>query len=184
MTKRIAKRRWVFLIATIMISALAISVGVFSAKRQQPKKKWPKEPPVISMPEVYSKVKTIEIVRSWIVNQELGVPAARVEIRNNSNKDIMAVDLVCGEGAVTTNGLTDEEHPIVVVKAHETVVLEMNFSAMTFGAPLVVSAVTYADGTKEGDEKSIRAMHLGRQHDRAVMKLKREQEQRKGGTKP
>lgn len=171
-----SNRRWWLVFATSLTAALLISVGVFSANRQEPKKNQRPQPPqVTSMPAVYSSVNTLEIVRTWIVNQELGVPAARVEIRNNSNKDIVAVDLVCGEGAVTTNGLTDEEHPIVVVKAHDNTVLEMNFSAMTFGAPLVVSAVTYADGSEEGDAKSLRAMHIGRQHDREVMRARREQ---------
>lgn len=184
MTNRIAKRRCVFLVATQMIAAPVITAAVFNPKPQKPKRQLPKEPPVTSMPPVYSKIKTLEVVTAWIVNQEIGVPAARVVIRNNSDKDIVAVDLVCGNGAVTENGLNDEEHPVVVVKAHETFIMEMNFSAMTFGAPLVVSAVTYADGTEEGDEKSLRAMHLAREHDRAVIKARKEQERQKGSKEP
>jgi hypothetical protein len=57
----------------------------------------------------------------------------------------------------------------------------MSFSAMSADAPLVVSAVTYADGTEEGDEKSLRAMHKIRDHDKKVMKeiLVREKEAKK-----
>jgi hypothetical protein len=87
----------------------------------------------------------------------------------------MAVDLVAGEGAVTKNGLTDEDNPIVVIPPHGTTTIEMGFGAMTPGAPLVVSAVTYDDGTDEGDEKSTRAMHMVRRRDRE-RKLRKQQE--------
>lgn len=179
-------RKWPLIFATALIGGLLISAGVFSANRQQqPKKKeWPKEPPVTSMPPVYSKVNKLEVVRAWIVRENTPSPAASVEIRNNSKKDVVAVDLVCGNGAVTRNGLYDEEHPVVVVKAGETLIMEMNFSEMTFGAPLVVSAVTYSDGTEEGDEKSLSAMRLARAHDRARLKARKEQEREKGVTRP
>jgi hypothetical protein len=189
MKNLIANRRWIFLFAATLITAALITTGGLSAKRQQPKeqvpkKQWPKEPRVTSMPQVFLKVKTLEVINAWIVNHELGMPAARVEIRNNSDKDVVAVDLVCGEGGITKNGLTDEEHPIVVIKPHETTTMEMNFASMTFGAPLVVSAVTYADGTEEGDEASLKAMHMVRAHDRAELKAKKERETQKGATKP
>jgi len=180
MTIQITWRKWVFLFASMLISASLIGAGVLSAKRQQPTKQEETQPRVSSMPPVFSKVKKMEIVRTWIVDPGTAAAGVEIEIRNNSNKDVMAVDLVCGEGAITQNGLTDEEHPAVVIKAGGTTTIRMNFGAMTFGAPLVVSAVTYADRTEEGDERSLRAMHLGREHDRAVIKAKNEREAQKG----
>jgi hypothetical protein len=60
------------------------------------------------MPQVFSKVKKLEVVRAWIENPGTDAAGVAVEIRNNSEKDVMAVDLMCGEGGVTKNGLTDE----------------------------------------------------------------------------
>jgi|ERR1700686_2636525 len=179
MTNQITRRKWIFLFASILISASLISAAVFSAKTQQPKKQWPKEPRVNSMPPVFSKVKKLEVMRAWI--EDPGTPAARiaVEIRNASDKDVMAVHLMCGEGSVTRNGLTDEENPIVVMKPNGTTTIEMNFGEMHFGEPLVVSAVTYADGREEGDETSLRIMHGTREHDRAQRKAEREQKRQK-----
>jgi hypothetical protein len=184
MTMQITRRKWFFLFASILIAASLMSAAAFSAKRQQSKKQWPKEPRVASMPPVFSKVKNLEVAGSWI--EDPGTPAIRaaVEIRNNSDKDVMAVDLVSGEGGITLNGLDDEEHPIVVIKPHDTITMEMPFGAMTFGAPLVVSAVTYADGTEEGEEGSLRAMHLERAHNRAERKAKKEREAQKGNPTP
>lgn len=184
MADGITKRKWIFLSASILIGAMVVSAGVFSAKTQQPRKQWPKEPRVTSMPQVFSKVKTLEVVNAWIRDPSSPHAGVAIEIRNNSNKDVMAVDLVCGEGGITRSGLTDEENPIVVIKPHETTTMFMNFGAMTFGAPLVVSAVTYADGTEEGEEASLKSMHSQRAHDRAELKAKKDREAQKGATKP
>jgi hypothetical protein len=180
----ITRRKWIFLFASILISGVLISSVAFSAKIQQPKKAWPKEPRVSSMPPVFSKVKNLEVVRAWI--EDAGTPAVRaaVEIRNNSDQAVMAVDLVCGEGGITRNGLTDEEHPIVIIQAHGTTTMEMSFGEMTFGAPLVVSGVTYADGTEQGDAESLKAMHMVRDHDRAKLKAEKERMAQKGMPTP
>ena len=130
------------LFAAMLIAALLISAVVFSAKRQQPNKQVEQQPRVNYMPPLFSKVKNLEIVRASIINPGTAAAGVEVEIKNNSNKDVMAVDLVCGDGSITRNGLTDEEHPIVVIKPNDTTTIRMNFGEMTFGAPLVVSAVT------------------------------------------
>ena len=183
MPSRIAKRRWFLLFASMLITASLITAAVFSARRQKAQNPAEQQPRVNHMPPVFSKVKDLEIVRTWIIDPgEVGAGVA-VEIRNNSNKDAVAVDLVCGEGGITRNGLNDEDHPIVVVKAHETMTMRMTFSAMTFGAPLVVSAVTWADGSEEGDKHSLRLMHLDRQRNRAI-KAQKERDAQKGASKP
>jgi hypothetical protein len=184
MANRIRARKWIFLSVMTLIAASIITFGVFSAKRQQAKQQIDPRPRVNYMPTLVSKVKSLEIVRAWIVDPGTAAAGVAVEIKNNSNKDVMAVDLVCGEGGITRNGLTDEEHPIVVIKPNDTTIIRMNFGEMTYGAPLVVSAVTYADGTEEGDEESLRLMHSGREHDRAVIKAQKERDAQKGAPTP
>src|SRR5262245_21609906 len=68
MTNRTSKRKWFLLFASLLIAASVISAVVFSAKRQQQKRPWPKEPRVTSMPPVFSKVKSLEVVRAWVEN--------------------------------------------------------------------------------------------------------------------
>lgn len=182
MTNRITKRKWFLLLASTLITASIVTAAVFSVRRQKAQSP-PEQPRVNHMPPVFSKVKDLEIVRTSIIDPGSPGAGVAVEIKNNSNKDALAVDLVCGEGGITRNGLHDEEHPIVVVKAHETMTIRMSFSEMTFGAPLVVSAVTWADGSEEGDEKSLRLMHLNRQRDRAI-KAQKEEEKQKRVVKP
>ncbi len=187
MTNRIAKRKWFLVFAALLIAASAVTATVLNARRQKAQNHVEQQQPRVNyMPPYFSKVENLEVVRAsiWIAEpgpQPIGV---EVEIKNNSKKDVMAVDLVCGDGGITRNGLTDEEHPIVVMRPNETTTIRMDFSEMTFGAPLVVSAVTYADGTEEGDKKSLKLMHLAREHDRAVIKAKKERDAQKGAEKP
>jgi hypothetical protein len=167
-------KKLVCLLVGTALSATVVASAVFSAKRQLPQKKWPVQQPVTSMPPVYSHVKSLEVVRTWIEYPGTPHVSAAVEIRNNSNKDVLAVDLMSGEGGITRNGLTDEDHPIVVMKPGDTTTLRMNFGAMTFGVPLVVSGVVYGDGTEEGDTISLKSMHHMREHDRAQLKAKKD----------
>jgi len=148
--------------------AFSILVSVVLSKRRESQ-----HPKVTSVPATYSKIRTLEVVSVKTINEGTPAVGVAVEIKNNSDKEVMAVDLVCGDGAVTKNGLTDEENPITVIKPYGTVTVEMTFSEMTFGAPLVISAVTYGDGTEEGDERSLRIMHNIRDHDRARLRAER-----------
>jgi len=178
-------QKWILPFATIIIVGSAfVTAAVFRVNRQQAQVE--QQPRVNSMPPYFSRVKDLEIVRAsiWLDGPDAKAVGVEVEIKNNSKKDVVAVDLMCGDGSITRNGLTDEEHPIVVMHPNETTTIRMDFSEMTFGAPLVVSAVTYADGTEEGDQKSLRRMHLAREHDRAVMKAKKERDAQKGVVKP
>ena len=72
----------------------------------------------------------------------------------------MAVDVVAGESGITKNGLTDQEHPLVVIEPYGTTKMEIPIGFADPGAALVVSAVTYADGTEEGEAESLKVNGL------------------------
>jgi len=136
------------------------------------------------MPPVFSKVKNLEVVNAWIANPGTAAAGVAAEIRNNSLKPVIQVDLACGEGGITRSGINDmhgEEDPIVVIQPGGTTTITMNFGEMTAGMPLVVSAVTYADLTEEGDQSSLKAMHSARAHDKAEREAAKA---RQGGPTP
>lgn len=168
-------RRIILLLSAVAIAASLIGSGVLS-QRKEPQ---PQEV-VTTIPPIFSKVKTLEIISIKTIYENTPAAGVSIEVRNNSDKAVMAVDLVSGEGAITKNGLSDEENPIVVIEPYGTTDLYMNFTAMTPGAALVVAAVTYADGTEEGDETSLRLMHKLRDRDRAIMKKERERQKKAG----
>jgi hypothetical protein len=170
MTGRIIKRKWFLLLPLV---ALVISVGVFSAKRQQSN---PQQKRVTELPEVKSHAPRLSVAGVSVKNPGTPNAIAVVEIRNNSPFPVMAVEISTknggDSGAVYTDGLTDPENPIVVIEPWGTTTLEMNFGAMIPDAPLVISAAVFGDGTEEGDKwsldamKKFRAKHLKQIKDR------------------
>lgn len=163
MTKRKKPGRRLLFLAALSLAAISIiGAAVFSKVEKLQKREY-----VTSIPRVFSLVKNLEVIGVTAVRTESPAAGIAVQIRNNSGLAVMAVDLVAGEGGLTKNGLTDEEHPIVVIEPYGTTVVEMSFSEMTPGTPLVVSAATYADGTEVGDASSLDSMHKVRAHDKA-----------------
>lgn len=176
-------KRLVLLVALILAALSVIGAVVFSKAKRTHQNQQQRER-VSSIPPVYSKVKNLIVLRATIV--DAGTPSAgvAVEIWNDSDKAVMMLDLVCGEGGIIRSGLDDEEHPIVVIKPHGTTIMTMNFGEMTPGADLVVSAVTYADETEEGEESSLKSMHVTRAHDRAQRQAEKERNLQKGAPTP
>lgn len=173
MIDRNSKRRWFFLVGAAMaVTALVVSVVVFSAKRQEPKQLHPKDW-LSSIPRVMSKVKDLEIINARIVRAGSDAPGVAFEIRNNSNRAVMAVDITCGQAGISQDGLEDEDNPTVLIEPYATRTEEMN-DELTRDAPIVISSATFQDGTEEGDEASVKLMQKLRAHDRAKHKAKKQ----------
>jgi hypothetical protein len=169
MKNRSPKRKLFFLIAAVMVvSALVVSVAVFSAKKQEKKQLHPKDW-LSSIPPIKSQVKDLEIINARIVRAGSEVPGVAFEIRNNSNRAVMAVDITCGLAGMMSNGLGDDEHPIVVIQPYGMLTAEMN-DELSPGLPIVLGGATFEDGTEEGTESSLKAMHGAREHKKAKLK--------------
>ena len=169
-----SRRRIMLITLAVALVGSMIGVGVLSQNREARKPLEMRRQMVTSIPPTFSKVKTLEVLSTQLIVVGNIPQGVAVEIRNNSDKAVMAVDLVSGEGAITKNGLTDAENPKVVIEPYGTVTMHMSFGEMTAGAPLVVAAATYADGTEEGAEESLAAMHAAREHDKEKIKADRE----------
>ncbi|MGI8734697.1 MAG: hypothetical protein ACR2LM_15495 [Pyrinomonadaceae bacterium] len=166
MINRNSKGKWPFLVAAVMaVTALLVSVVVFSAKRQEPKQQHPKDW-LSSIPRTMSKVKDLEIINARIVRPSTDAPGVAFEIRNNSNRAVMAVHITSGESGISKDGNEDEENPTVIIEPYGTLTAEMN-DELTRDAPIVIDAATFADGTEEGDETTLKFMHKIRVRERA-----------------
>ena len=104
MINRNLKGRWFLIFAVLLM--VGASVVVFSGKRQQsqqsqqPQNLQPKEW-LTSVPRVLSKVKDLEIINARIVRAGTEAPGVAFEIVNNSNRAVMAVDIMCGEAGMS-----------------------------------------------------------------------------------
>ena len=154
--------KWVLLVAIVAICS-GITVGVFSARRQASNRQ---QKHVTELPPLKSHVPRLSIAGVSLKTVGTSAPIAVVEISNNSPLAVMAVEISTknegDSGAVNTDGLTDPENPIVVIKPWGTTTLEMSFTQMIPDAPLVISAAIFEDGAEEGDKWSLDAMKRSR----------------------
>lgn len=173
MINRDRKRRSFFLLAAVgMVTALILSVVVMSARKQEPNLQQHPKDWLVSVPTVASKVKDLEIINARIVR--IGDAAGvAFEIRNNSDRGVMAVDITCGESGISQDGLEDEDNPTVIIEPHGKLKAVM-YDELTRDAPIVISSATFADGTEEGSETSVKRMQKLRARDRAKHRLQKE----------
>lgn len=176
MIKVKSKRKWLFLAALVGVSIAIVATVVFSSKKQQPivgsTRKHPKEW-LSSIPAVDSKVKVLEIINARIVRAGTDAPGVAFEIRNNSNLAVMAVEVTCGEGGISTDGLEDEDHPKVIIQPFGVLTAEMN-DELSPGFPIVITAATFEDGTEKGRESSVELMQKLRTRERARHKAEKQ----------
>lgn len=143
----------IWLIALVAISTLMIIVS--PRLRNSGKQQQTKLAPVV--PEVISKVRDLEVI-STIIKRE-GTPSSvvAIEIRNNSDKPIIAIAIESGDAkdssGISTEGFKSGDEPAsVVLQPQGTIIMEMPVSNLLPGKPLKIAGVMYADGTEDGDE--------------------------------
>jgi len=173
MTDRDRKRRSFFLLATVaVLTALILSVVVMSARKQERNLRQQPKDWLVSVPTVESKVKDLEIINAKLVR--LGdLAGVAFEVKNNSDRAVMAVRISCGENGISQDGLANEDKPIVIIEPHGTLKAVM-YDELTRDAPMVISSATFADGTEIGTESSVKLMQKMRAHERAKNKIQRE----------
>lgn len=186
MVNQTFKRRSIVFVGMFAVIALAVTAGVFSARRQPQNQKTQKK--VLALPTVISHVPELQIASVSVKN--LGTPdaSAIVEILNTSPLAVMVVEISTknkegDSGAVNSDGLFDPDKPQVVIPPFGTTKIEMTFSAMVPDAPLVVSAAVFSDGTEEGDQWSRDAIRAVRANRQAQERAEKEKKQ-SGGDRP
>jgi hypothetical protein len=153
--------------AGILVVASALVFGVMpikhDAKGQQQERKR-----VTKLPLIISKVKKLEVINVVIERPDGPDTVAVLEIRNNSDLAVMAIEIGTGDrnnwSAVARDGLDDPEHPTAIIPPHETIKMEMGFGGMLPDFPLEISGASFADGTEEGEDWALGDFHGGRAH--------------------
>lgn len=120
-----------------------------------------------------SKVKDLEIINARVVRAGSDAPGVAFEIRNTSHRAVMALEIMCGESGMSRDGLFDEENPIVVIEPYGTLEAEMS-DELSPGLPIVLSSAMFDDGSEEGTETSLKAIHRGRKREKERRKAEKE----------
>lgn len=154
--------------ATVSIMALAHS-GVNLRWRQQGAKS------NIKLPRITSKVKSLEVIGAAIEGAAEPNALVAIEIKNNSDKPIIALAVESGDGdeasGVSLNGFKGEnESPAIVLKPHGTVKVRMPLSNLSPGSSIKIGGVIYADNTEAGDESTLGTLRRQKEHEKKTRK--------------
>ncbi|HVF56402.1 MAG TPA: hypothetical protein VM934_09645 [Pyrinomonadaceae bacterium] len=156
----IKKFHYLLVFCTVALPAMGV-IGVMARRSQQPP---------VKLPEIISKVKTLKVVSATIKGENGSSPTVVIEIRNNSDKPIIAVAIESGNdrdaSGVTLNGFkSEDEPPLIVLKPYSTITMRLPLSSVMPGHPIKVGGVMYADGSEDGDEDTLETMRRQREHD-------------------
>jgi hypothetical protein len=129
------------------------------------------------LPKIISNVKKLEVVSAAIEGQDDASAVAVIEVRNNSDKAIIAVAVESGDdkdsSGVSLNGFKNsDEQPAIVLKPHGSLKVRFSLSDVRAGCPIRIAGVMYADGTEEGEESALGTLHRHKEHEQ---KSKREE---------
>lgn len=167
--------RHAVLVAVVVLFMACFSLGVFSARKQQPTAQQQNPPTkewLFSIPPAHSKVKDLEIVNVRIVRSGTDAPGVAFDILNKAGRPVMAIRISCGNSAISQDGLEDEEQPKVIIEPYGALSAEMT-GELTPGKPIVIASATFQDGKEEGDALSLEMMRKTRKTIRARIEAER-----------
>ena len=126
-------------------------------------------------PKIISKVKSLEVLGVTVERRGELSSVVVIEIRNNSDKPIIAVAAESGSdkdasGVSTTGFKGEDEPPVVVLAPRGLLKIRMPYSYVRPGAPIKIGGVMYLDGTEEGDEATLGTLRRQKEHEKKSKK--------------
>jgi hypothetical protein len=179
----IAKRKsLIFFAGAILLTASAVSLGVFNKIRQETKQKRPittlKAERVTTPPAVVSKVKDLQVSGVALLNEGTPQAAIAIDITNNSDQPVISLEIIAGDAndwsGLGIDGFEDPDNPQVAIPPHSLKTFTWYLGEVLEGYPIVITGATFANGIEDGDARSLDIMHKDRERNRA-------QKARKGG---
>jgi hypothetical protein len=132
------------------------------------------------LPKVISKVKNLEVVGVSVRREDEPTAVLAVEIRNNSDKPVVAVTLESGDeqhaSGIDINGDTGDAPPETVIEPGGVRTVELPLSDIRENNLVKVGGAIFADGSEDGDAVTLRSMHEHQKSDKA------KSAKRKGGS--
>lgn len=174
-----------YLLILSAVTSIAISTLVFGTlpTRHETKEQQQETKHAPKLPLIISKVKKLEVISATIEEENGQTPPVLVlEIRNNSDLAVTAIALESGNetdsSGISTLGDDEDGNPLIVIKPRGTITIRFVLTNLIPGTALRIAGVTYADGTEDGDESTLKTIHGQRERDKA------ERDERKGVKTP
>ncbi|HJQ34165.1 MAG TPA: hypothetical protein VJ866_18450 [Pyrinomonadaceae bacterium] len=160
----------VYYIAGLCLITLLIIGGVVAVARRQRR----------PLPPVISKVKQLEVASVIVEGADEETAVAVIEIRNTSDKAVIAVAVEVGDGkdasGTNLNGIREGDlPPLVVIEPYGSTKVRFSLSNLKFykpGTPIKIGGAMFADGDEEGDEDTLGTMRRQKEHQKAKKQKK------------
>jgi hypothetical protein len=160
------------LLCTFVFLSLAIAAGVYtqasrSQKKQPDRRRTYEAAKVSTAPQVKSKIKGVEIVGVTLINQGTPEAAVSIDVTNNRDEAVMALDFVAGKNnysGLRIDGLLQEDSPMVIIPAHTLKTFTWSLGEIMDRETVFLAAAVFADGKEEGDKRSLDGMKVHRRH--------------------
>lgn len=172
----------------ILVLAYGTSLTRSNASKSLPIKNGQEKQPqtVATLPLIVSNVKDIEVVKATLKNKGTPDAVASIELKNKSNKAILAVSVETGRPdeayGVTVNGFSEgDEAPEAVIQPHGFLMVEFSLYNIKPGDPIRVSGVVYADGSEDGEKTALETIHGQRERAKSQKAKSRISPAKKGG---
>ena len=181
-------RRITFL-SGLLVLASVIGAGVYTRVSSQKKQNEPlrtyEGAKVTAAPEVRSAIKGLDISGVSLINQGTAEAAVSIDVTNNRDEDVMAVDFIAGKGKSTSSGLAmdgllEEDHPLVIIPRHSLQTFSWNLGSIMEGETISLAAAVFADGKEEGNELFLEGIKKARVK---YQEKQRAEKAKKGGQK-
>ncbi len=156
----------------LLSSALATGVYTQASKSQKKQKDHPRTyeaTKVTAAPEVRSAIKGLDISKVSLINQGTPEAAIDIDVINNRDEDVMAVDFIAGVGKSTSggfamDGLLFEDNPLVIIPRHSLRTFTWYLGSILEGETPFLAVAIFSDGKEEGDKESLDRLKKSRVH--------------------
>ena len=162
------------LISTLLVLTSVLAAGVYTqaSKFQKKQKDHPRTyeaTKVKAAPEVRSAVKGLDISSVTLINEGTPEAAVVIDVINQRDEDVMAVDFIAGVGKSTSSGLamdglSEESDALVIIPRHSLKTFTWNLGSILEGETIFLAVAIFSDGKEEGYKRYVDGLKKSRIH--------------------
>ena len=166
--------RRLILLSTLLVLSSAIAAGVYTRasgiqKKQKDHPRTYEAAKVTAAPEVRSLIKGLKISAVKLIDEGTPEAAIEIDVINQRDEDVMAVDFIAGvgkstSGGIAMDGLLLEDSPLVIIPRHSLKTFTWNLGSILEGETVILAVAVFSDGKEEGDKQSLDRLKKSRMH--------------------
>lgn len=156
--------RRLLLLSSFLVLSSVIAAGVYIQTSKSQRK--PKDHPsgydaatITEAPEVRSDIKGLDITGVSLINQGTPEAAIVIDVTNQRDEDVMAVDFIAGKGKSTSSGIAMDglalEEPLVIIPRHSLKSFTWHLGEILEGETVFLAVAIFSDGKEEGDKSFV-----------------------------